>query len=160
MRKEIKIRHGRHVVFNLHVHLVFVTQYRKDVFSKATLEDLHHIFAHICNDFEADLVEFDGEDDHVHLLVHYLPKVALSNLVNSLKGVYSRRIRQKNDLSIKRNLWGGVLRLPSYFAVSCDGAPIDIGRQYIEQQKTPHQERLCRSRLYPALKDRVLCAEG
>ncbi|MES1136347.1 IS200/IS605 family transposase [Mannheimia haemolytica] len=135
--KETEIRRGRHVVFNLHVHLVFVTKYRREVFTQAILNDLHSIFATICADFEATLVEFDGEDDHVHLLVEYPPKVAISHLVNSLKGVSSRMIRKKNYPSIRKKLWGNQLWSPSYFAGSCGGAPISIIRQYIEQQQTP-----------------------
>ena len=122
----------------MHVHLVFVTKYRRDVFTKGILEDLRPIFVGVCADFEAALVEFDGEDDHVHLLVNYPPKVAVSNLVNSLKGVSSRMIRRKNYPEIKKKLWGGALWTPSYFAGSCGGAPIEVIRQYIEQQQTPH----------------------
>ena len=92
----------------------------------------------VCTDFEAELVEFDGEDDHVHLLVNYPPKVSVSALVNSLKGVSSRMIRKNNYSSIRKKLWGGALWSPSYFAGSCGGAPIEIIRQYIEQQRTPH----------------------
>lgn len=51
------------------VHVVFVTNYRRGVFTKEILDDLHGIFAKVCTDFEAELVEFDGEDDHVYLLV-------------------------------------------------------------------------------------------
>lgn len=68
----------------------------------------------------------------------YPPKVAVSALVNSLKGVSSRMIRQKNYPSIRRKLWGDALWSPSYFAGSCGGAPIAVVRQYIEQQQTPH----------------------
>ena len=132
------IRHGRHCVFLMHVHLVFVTKYRRDVFTKEIVDDLRGIFANVCRDFESELVEFDGEDDHVHLLVNYPPKVSVSSLVNSLKGVSSRMIRQKQYPSIRKKLWGGALWSPSYFAGSCGGAPIEIVRQYIEQQKTPH----------------------
>ena len=96
------------------------------------------IFAQVCKDFEAELVEFDGEDDYVHLLVNYPPKVSVSSLVNSLKGVSSRMIRKKNYPTIRRKLCGGALWSPSYFAGSCGGAPIAIIRQYIEQQQTPH----------------------
>jgi len=121
----------------LHVHLVFVTKYRRNVFTAAILDDLRGVFASVCADFGAELVEFDGEDDHVHLLVNYPPKVAVSNLVNSLKGVSSRMIRKKNYPSIQNKLWGGALWSPSYFAGSCGGAPIAVIRQYIEQQRTP-----------------------
>ena len=122
----------------MHVHLVFVTKYRRGVFTKEILEDMRGIFSSVCSDFESELVEFDGEDDHVHLLVNYPPKVAVSNLVNSLKGVSSRLLRQKNYPSIRKKLWGNALWSPSYFAGSCGGAPIGILRQYIEQQQTPH----------------------
>ena len=121
----------------MHVHLVFVTKYRREVFTKEILNDLHVIFAQTCLDFEAELVEFDGEDDHVHLLVNYPPKVAVSNLVNSLKGVSSRLVRKKNYPSLQKKLWGNALWSPSYFAGSCGGAPIAVIRQYIEQQQTP-----------------------
>lgn len=67
MTKNQDIRHGRHCVFILHIHLVFVTKYRRDVFTKAILDDLKETFASVCADFGADLVEFDGEDDHIHL---------------------------------------------------------------------------------------------
>ena len=106
MKKETEIRHGRHCIFNMHVHLVFVTKFRRDVFTKAILDDLNLIFESVCNDFEAKLVEFDGEDDHVHLLIEYPPKVAVSTLVNSLKGVSSRMIRKKNYPSIRKKTLG------------------------------------------------------
>jgi putative transposase len=94
------------------------------------------IFSDVCENFETELVEFDGEKDHVHLLVNYPPKVAISKLVNSLKGVSSRMLRKEFD-SIHRFYWKGMLWSPSYFAGSCGGAPIDIVKQYIEQQATP-----------------------
>ena len=131
------IRQGRHCVFKMHVHLVFVTKYRRGVFTKAILNDLRVIFASVCADFESVLVELDGEDDHVHLLVEYPPKVSVSKLVNSLKGASSQLIRKKGYPSIEKKLWGTALWYPSYFAGSCGGAPIEIIRQYIEQQQTP-----------------------
>lgn len=121
----------------LHAHLVFVTKYRRGVFTKEILEDLKGIFSEVCKDFEANLEEFDGEDDHVHLLVTYPPKVAISHLVNSLKGVSSRLIRKRDYPSIRRKLWGKSLWSPSYFAGSCGGAPLSVLKQYIESQRTP-----------------------
>ena len=77
----------------MHVHLVFVTKYRRGVFTTSDALREHRS----CEDFEAKLKEFNGERDHVHLLVHYPPKVAVSKLVNSLKGVSARRIRQESS---------------------------------------------------------------
>jgi len=138
MRKTNDIRRGRHCVFMMHVHLVFVTKYRREVFTKSILEELRLLFTRVCADFESHLVEFDGEDDHVHLLVNYPPKVSVSTLVNSLKGVSSRMIRQHRYPSIRQKLWGGALWSPSYFAGSCGSAPIALIRRYIQQQKIPH----------------------
>jgi putative transposase len=112
------MRTGRHCVFAIHVDLVFVTKYRRHVFSKVHLESMRPILTAVCRDFEAELGEFDGEDDHVHLLVNYPPKVALSKLVNSLKGV-SLRILHKQHPDLVRRYWKGVLWSPSYFAASC-----------------------------------------
>lgn len=131
------IRRGRHCVFAMHVHLVFVAKYRRRVFDAEAIATLRGIFAKVCTDFEAVLIEMDGESGHVHLLVEYPPKVAVSALVNSLKGVSSRLLRQERP-DLQRRYWKGVLWSPSYFAASCGGAPISIVRQYIEQQQTPH----------------------
>ena len=95
----------------------------------------------VCTDFEVRLEEFDGESSHVHLLVNFPPKVALSRLVNSLKGVSSRRMRQEFP-DLRRHyyranrLWSG-----SYFAGSAGGAPVSVLRQYIEQQNRPAHSR-------------------
>ena len=69
--------------------------------------------------------------------MNYPPKVSVSALMNSLKGVSSRMIRLAKCPSIHRQLWGGALWSPSYFAGSCGGASIAVIRQYIEQQKKP-----------------------
>jgi putative transposase len=121
----------------MHVHLVFVTKYRRKVFTKQILVELRSIFIDICSNFEAELIEFEGEGDHVHLLVNYPPKVAISKLVNSLKGVSSRLIRKKQYPSVQRALWKDHLWSPSYFAGTCGGAPLSIIRQYLEQQDSP-----------------------
>jgi putative transposase len=63
--------------------------------------------------------------------------IAVSNLVNSVKGGSSRMIGRQNYPAITKKLWGGALWTPSYFAGSCGGAPIEVIRHYIEQQQTP-----------------------
>ena len=79
------VRTGRHCVFVLHAHLVFVTKYRHKVFGDRHLARMEEVMRMVCADFEVELAEFNGEADHVHLLVNFPPKVALSKLVNSLK---------------------------------------------------------------------------
>jgi len=92
----------------------------------------------VCEDFQSELEEFNGEGDHVHLLVNYPPTVSVSKLVNSLKGVSSRLLRKQKHPSIERALWGKQLWSPSYFAGSCGGAPLTLIKQYIEQQERPN----------------------
>lgn len=136
MHHATDIRRGRHCVFNLHIHLVFVTKYRRKVFTKIILDQLRLIFTQVCENFESTLIEFEGQADHVHLLIYYPPKISISTLVNCLKGVSSRLLRTKFP-SLLKHYWNGVLWSPSYFAASCGGAPISIIRQYIEQQNSP-----------------------
>lgn len=120
----------------MHVHLVFVAKYRKRVFDANSIQRLRGYFTKVCEDFEATLVEVDGERDHIHLLIEYPPKVAISALVNSLKGVSSRMLR-KDRPDLAHRYYKGVLWSPSYFAASCGGAPIGVIKQYIEHQQTP-----------------------
>ncbi|MFD4292461.1 IS200/IS605 family transposase [Rhodococcus sp. NPDC058505] len=137
MAERDDIRTGRHCIFLLHAHLVFVTKYRHRVFTDQHLQRMEAIMRDVCTDFEVELVEFNGESNHVHLLVNFPPKVAVSKLVNSLKGVSSRRLRQEFPDLVQhywraQRLWSG-----SYFAGSVGGAPLSVLRQYIEQQDRP-----------------------
>ncbi|MFE2967379.1 IS200/IS605 family transposase [Streptomyces sp. NPDC059340] len=131
------IRRGNHVIHNLHAHLVFVTKYRREVFKREMLTRCETIMRDVCESFGVQLHEFNGEGDHVHLLVHYPPKIALSKLVNSLKGVSSRYLRAEYTDRINQTGAGSVLWSPSYFAGSCDGAPLNVVNDYIDNQKRP-----------------------
>lgn len=101
------------------------------------LQALEGYFRKVCEDFDCSLDEFNGERDHVHLLVSFPPKVAISKLVNSLKGASSRRLRTDFAREIGRVYWKGVLWSPSYFAGSVGGAPLSTLRAYIENQQRP-----------------------
>lgn len=70
----------------LHAHLVFVTKYRRTVFTGPMLTFTENIMRAVCTDQDADLMEFNGESDHVHLLVAYQPTLAISVLAQRLKG--------------------------------------------------------------------------
>ena len=102
--------------------------------SPEALDTLKGICSKVCEDFQATLVALDGEDDHVHLLVEYPPQVQLSKRVNSLKGVSSRLLRKELPAMASR-YWKGVLWTPSYFAASCGGAPLEVVKQYVENQR-------------------------
>jgi putative transposase len=120
----------------MHVHLIFVTKYRRKVFDGDAIDKLGKHFKRVAADFGAKVVEYNGEDNHVHLLVEYPPKVAVSSLVRSMKGVSSRMLRQERP-DIAAHYWKGMLWSPSYFAASCGGAPLEIIKRYVEQQNRP-----------------------
>lgn len=137
-KSELELRRGRSSVTALHAHLVFVTKYRRPVFTDPLLTDCQHLMTGICTQLGAQLPEFNGETDHVHLLVHYPPNMAISTLVNRLKGTSARRLRHMRWVLLARKyLWGNHFWSPSYFAASCGGAPLSIIKQYIEQQNRP-----------------------
>ena len=124
---------GRRVVHSPHAHMVFVTERRGKVFNIAHLKRLEEICRDVRSDFEAEPQEFNGERNHVHLLVIYRPKVRLSELANSLKGVSSRRL--KVEFPAISTVWSvrkseGAIWSPSRFVGSVGGVPIEIVRQY------------------------------
>jgi putative transposase len=115
--------------------LVFVPKYRKRVITQRVFEILLSAWQQVCRDFEVDLAEANHAGDYVHLLVEYPPKVALSKLVNSLKGVSARRLRGADLPELRGKLWGDHFWSPSYCAVSCGGAPLDLVKQYVQKQR-------------------------
>ena len=132
------IRHGRSVVYELTVRLVFVTKYRRGVITGRVREHLRGTCTDVCQKMGAQLKEFDGGDDHVHLLVAYPPKLAVSRLVNSLKLVSSRLLRKRDFPEVRKKLWGVHFWTPSYYAGSCGRASLQTVRHYIQNQR--HKE--------------------
>jgi putative transposase len=141
MDKKYEWRTGRSCVYDINLHLVFVTKYRRDVFTKDMLSRLKDLFTETCDQMGCTLHEFNGEDDHVHLLLSFPPKLAISNLVGKLKGKSAYFLRQEYWKQLKDKLWGKHLWSPSYCAVSCDGAPLDVIKQYIQNQREPASDK-------------------
>jgi putative transposase len=136
-----KWRTGRSCVFKNTVHLVFITKYRRDVFTEEMLARMKELMNETCEQMEAELIEFGGEDDHVHLLVIVPPKIAVSILVGKLKGKSAYYLRKEFWPQLKDKLWGNHLWSPSYCVVSCGGAPLDIVKEYVKNQRTPPSQK-------------------
>lgn len=126
----------RHSVSHLVAHLVFTTKYRRKILEGYMYPQLKEAFKSACEKLECDLVEFNGERDHVHLLVSYPPKLSISVMVNNLKSVSSRMVRHFNP-HLKRQSKSSALWSRSYFASSAGGATIETLRQYVENQAAP-----------------------
>ena len=128
-----------HCVYNLNYHLVIVTKYRRKCISAAMLERLKIICTELTEKWDCELLEFNGEADHVHLLLSLNPKVAPSIFANNLKTVSSRLIRRDfGEVLSKVYLGKPVFWSRSYCIITCGGAPLSVIEQYIEQQETPH----------------------
>jgi len=136
MKKDF-ISRGRSVS-DLKAHLVLTTKYRRRVLTATMIDRLHEVFEVLLDKWECKIIEFNGEQDHVHLLFQYHPEIQLSKLVNSLKSVSSRKLRQEFLPELekiyfkKKVVWNS-----SYFLASCGGVTISTLRRYIENQDKP-----------------------
>ena len=126
-----------HCVYKLTYHLVLVTKYRKKCLSNEMLNRLEEIVKKNCVDWEIDLLEFNGEADHIHLLLEMHPNIMPSKFINNLKTVSSRLIRKEFEEELKPYYWKPVLWTRAYCLLTTGGATIDVIREYIKNQERP-----------------------
>ena len=126
-----QLRRERHSISSLKTHLVCVTKYRRAILTSESLAVIEKSFGEVAKKMDFQILEFNGESDHVHALIEFLPKLSISQMVNALKGVSSRRYGQSGFQKPygKEALWS-----PSYFVSSVGGAPLEILKQYIQDQ--------------------------
>lgn len=127
------LRLGRTCVCHLHVHLVFWSIHPL-VFSEDRVEQLRLIFGKVCTDFGGVFREIEGGRGHVRLMVEYPATIALSKLVNSLKGVSSRMLKKRLP-DMECFYWEGAFWSPGYFAASFGGPSSDKVTEYIDQNQ-------------------------
>lgn len=128
------LRKERHSVSSLQAHLVCVTKYRRKIFTVESLALIEKSFREVAQKMNFEIKEFNGESDHVHCLIEYPPKLSISQMLNALKGVSSRRYGQAG---LPKPYGKDALWSPSYFASSVGGAPIEVLKQYIANQEKP-----------------------
>ena len=126
-----------HCVYKLTYHLVLVTKYRKKCLSNEMLNRLEEIIKKNCTDWEIDLIEFNGEADHVHILLDMHPNIMPSKFINNLKTVSSRLIRKEFEEELKPYYWKPVLWTRAYCLLTTGGATIDVIREYSQNQERP-----------------------
>jgi putative transposase len=127
---------GYRSVYKLTAHVVFVTKYRKKAINQQILNRLEEIFSQTLEKWDCHLVQFNGEEDHVHLLIDYKPDVQISKLIANLKTVSSRLIRKEFSYLSQKYFynkpyfWTG-----AYFIASCGGVTLEQLKKYVENQK-------------------------
>ena len=135
MKNQLKSHH--HCIYKLTFHLVLVTKYRKTCFTDEILNRLKEIVTDLCQKWEVELLEFNGEADHVHLLLDMHPNIMPSKFINNLKTVTSRLIRKEFSDHLTKYYWQPVLWTRAYCLLTTGGTTIDTIRQYIEKQERP-----------------------
>lgn len=130
-----------HAVYCIHLHLVLVTKYRRRVITSEILDKLRQIISQLCQEKKSILTEFNGESDHVHLLVDLSPDNNIAEFVKVIKATSSRLIRKEfaehvNKFYTKPVFWSG-----SYFVNSSGGVSLDVLRKYINHQDSPKPNR-------------------
>jgi len=131
-----ELRAHAHCVYRIFYHIVFITKYRRRVLTGPILNRLREHFARLCANAGCELVEFNGEADHVHLLVEAHPNIQPSRLVNTLKTISSREIRREFSEELSHFYRKPVLWHRAYCILSGGGAPLEVLKRYIEHQGT------------------------
>ncbi len=133
-----RYRSSHRSVYCLTVHLVFVTKYRRKVINLELLTRLKEIFKSGLEKWDSELIEFNGEADHVHLLISYPPHKLLSNLVANLKSTSSKTLWREFENYLSKTYWKNrVFWTGSYFVASCGGVTIEQLKKYVENQNPP-----------------------
>ena len=131
------LRSHHHCVYKITYHLVLVTKYRRKCFTKEILDRLHGVCKDICEKWDIGLIEFVGEQDHIHLLLDFHPSAQPSKFVNNLKTVSSRLIRRDFSEHLAKFYSKPVMWTRAYCLLSAGGGPIEVIKQYIESQEMP-----------------------
>lgn len=121
-------------VYDISIHLVLVTKYRRKVINTEVLARLEEIFRATALKWDCEVTEFNGESDHVHMLIDINPKAQISKLANNLKTVSSRLIQKEFKEHVTKFLYKDAFWKIGYCVSSTGGASIETIKQYIQNQ--------------------------
>lgn len=123
------------MVHDMHAHIVLTPKYRRKVITDRVRNLLTTVAGEVCDRWDVTVDAADGTDDHLHLLITYPPKVDVSKLVGTIKTATSKEVRSRNWPEVRKALWGDHFWSPSYCVVTTGGAPLDIVKAYVENQR-------------------------
>jgi putative transposase len=125
--------HGAHSVFSIHLHLVWITKYRKPVLMGDIALKTRDILREICRSESVEIIRGNVSRDHIHMFVSIPPQVTISRLVQKLKGKSLHKLLHTFP-SLRRQYWGRHFWARGYFCCSSGNVTDEIIKQYIEQQ--------------------------
>ena len=126
-------RHGSHTKFMIHLHMVWITKYRKPVMHDAVAYRVRDILREVCKREDVEIIKGHVSTDHVHLFVSIPPQVTISRLVQKLKGKSSHKLLNEFP-HLRKQYWGRHFWARGYFCCSSGNVTDEIIKQYIEQQ--------------------------
>ena len=126
-------RKGSHTVYDIKYHIVWITKYRKPVLRGEVGKQVRELIRQTCATLEVYIVSGHVALDHVHLLVSVPPTLAVSDLVQRLKGRTSRLLLDE-FVELKRQFWGRHVWARGYFVASSGNVTDEVIKQYIESQ--------------------------
>lgn len=131
----MKVNHGRGYVYSIQYHLVWCVKYRRKILTVEIEKDLIEILNKIARDNNFEILECNGDLDHIHLLINCSPQHYIPDMIKALKGVSARLLMKKYREYINEMLWGGHLWNPSYFIATVSENTEKQIREYIQNQK-------------------------
>ena len=135
----MKLDNNNHSVFSMYYHLVLVTKYRRKVINDSISNRLREIFDYIAVNYNISVVEWNDNQDHVHILFKAQPNSELSKFINAYKSASSRLIKKEYP-DIKEKLWKEYFWSRSFCLITTGGVTIDVIKQYIESQGDQHEK--------------------
>lgn len=125
---------SKHSVYSLHYHIVLVVKYRRKVIDEEMMQHLRSYVMKQSNHYQGELLDLNGEPDHIHILLKLPPTITLSTFICVLKTQTSKEMRKYFFERIKPKLWGRSFWSDSYFVSTTGGANIETLKKYIESQ--------------------------
>lgn len=127
-------RHGAHTVFEIHLHLVWITKYRRPALSGEVGTRVRDLIREICGQNDVHIIKGHVSKDHVHLFISLPPQVTISRLVQQLKGKSAYKLLQEFP-HLRKKFWGRHLWARGYFCCSSGNVTDEVIKQYIENQQ-------------------------
>lgn len=129
------VTHGRGYVYSIQYHIVWCVKYRHKIINNEIENRLKEILTEISDYEEFQIIEYNTDKDHIHLLINCSPHHYIPNIIQKLKGISSRRLMNEFKNELKKKLWGGNIWNPSYFVATVSESTEQQIKQYIKNQK-------------------------
>ncbi|HDX9580461.1 TPA: IS200/IS605 family transposase [Bacillus pseudomycoides] len=129
----MKLDSNNHSVFSLYYHLILVVKYRRNIFDDDMSNYAKDMFIRLSESYNITLVEWNHDNDHVHILFKSHPNTEITKFINAYKSASSRLIK-RDFPQVKKKLWKEMFWSRSFCLLTTGGSPIEVVKKYIENQ--------------------------